>query len=436
MSRSQINRPIAPTGLGRDDSGCPILHVDMDAFYASVEVHRNPQLAGKAMIVGGRGGRGVVLAASYQARKLGVHSAMPMSRALRLAPDIIVVPPDHRHYTQVSAGVMELFAAITPRVEPLSLDEAFLDVSAAVRRFGRPAQIAEQIRARVYDEQGITCSVGVAANKFVAKLASTQAKPDGLLVVPADQVVSFLHPMPVGALWGVGERTEAQLHRLGLLTVADIAHTPRQTLVRALGNAAGNHLADLAWGRDARPVSLLERERSVGNEETFARDVDDPEVILAEFLRLSGKVGRRLRSAGYLGTTVSIKVRFADFTTITRSRKLASPTDSTKQIFAEVAALYEALHLDRVRLRLVGVRMEGIVASQDQQVQLELGAPEHGWRDAESAVDVLVQRYGGQAVQPARLLESRAPRWEGAPRHPGPTTPSGNDRPATTRSTD
>lgn len=412
MSRSQINRPSAPTGLGQDDTGCPILHVDMDAFYASVEVHRNPELAGRPMIVGGRGGRGVVLAASYQARQLGIHSAMPMTRALRLAPDIIVVPPDHRHYSEVSAGVMELFAAITPYVEPLSLDEAFLDVSGATRRFGSPRAIAELIRARVYDEQGITCSVGVASSKFVAKLASTQAKPDGLLVVPTDQVVPFLHPMPVGALWGVGERTEAQLHRLGLNTVADIAHTPRETLVRALGVAAGNHLADLAWGQDPRPVSPHEREKSVGNEETFARDVDDPEVILAELLRLSGKVGRRLRAAGYVGTTVSLKVRFADFSTITRSRKLREATDSTKEIFAAVSALYQGLHLDRARLRLVGVRMEGVLDAEERQVQLVL-------RDAEVAVDGLAERFGRDSVMPARLLEPRQPGWHAKPEASG-----------------
>ncbi|HSO03178.1 MAG TPA: DNA polymerase IV, partial [Candidatus Limnocylindrales bacterium] len=250
MSRSQITRPQAPTGLGEDDAGCPILHVDMDAFFASVEVARRPELRGKAMIVGGVGSRGVVVAATYEARQYGIHSAMPMSRALRLAPDIIVVPPDHSHYAEVSASVMELFTAITARVEVLGLDEAFLDVSGARRTHGSPRAIAEMIRAQVHDEQGITCSVGVAPTKFVAKLASTQCKPDGLLVVPADRVISFLHPMPVGALWGVGERTEEQLHRLGLRTVADIAHTPRATLIRALGQASGAHLAELAWGRD------------------------------------------------------------------------------------------------------------------------------------------------------------------------------------------
>ncbi len=404
MSRSQITRPNAPTGLGDDDEGCPILHVDMDAFYASVEVARRPELRGVPMIVGGAGSRGVVVAATYEARQYGIHSAMPMSRALRLAPDIVVVPPDHTHYSEVSASVMEMFTSITPFVEPLSLDEAFLDVAGARLAYGSPRAIAERIRAQVHDEQGITCSVGVASTKFVAKLASTQCKPDGLLVIPADRVISFLHPMPVGALWGVGERTEEQLHRLGLRTVGDIAHTPRDTLVRALGQAAGSHLADLAWGRDPRSVTARERERSVGAEETFARDVDDPEVILAELLRLSEKVGARMRRAGFSGTTVSIKVRFADFTTLTRSRTRKSPTDVSREIFHEARGLYQALRLDRARIRLVGVRVEGILETEEVQMQMVLGAPERGWREAEEAVDRLADRFGRGSVRPARLL--------------------------------
>ncbi|MGB8020715.1 MAG: DNA polymerase IV [Candidatus Nanopelagicales bacterium] len=426
MSRSQINRPHAPTGLGDDDAGCPILHVDMDAFFASVEVARRPELRGKPMIVGGVGSRGVVVAATYEARRYGIHSAMPMSRALRLAPDVIVVPPDHRHYAEVSASVMELFTSITPFVEPLSLDEAFLDVGGARLTHGPPRRIAESIRAQVFDEQGITCSVGVASTKFVAKLASTQCKPDGLLVVPQDQVVAFLHPMPVGALWGVGERTEEQLHRLGLRTVADIAHTPRATLVRALGQAAGNHLAELAWGRDDRSVTTHERDRSMGAEGTFARDVDDPEVILAELLRLSEKVGARMRRAGYSGTTVSIKVRFADFTTITRSRKLKVPTCVSRDLYHEARALYLGLHLDRARIRLVGVRMEGIVDSAAVQTQLVLGAPEHGWREAEEAIDRLTSRFGRGSVRPARLLPdtAEASTAAGVPRRSGPADTS------------
>jgi len=413
VSRSQITRPQAPTSLGDDDAGCPVLHVDMDAFFASVEVARRPELRGKPMIVGGVGSRGVVVAATYEARQYGIHSAMPMSRALRLAPDVIVVPPDHSHYSDVSASVMELFTAITARVEVLGLDEAFLDVSGSRRTHGTPRAIAESIRAAVYDEQGITCSVGVAPTKFVAKLASTQCKPDGLLVVPADRVVSFLHPMPVGALWGVGEHTEEKLHRLGLRTVADLANTPRATLIRALGQASGAHLAELAWGRDDRVVSTHERERSVGAEGTFARDVDDPELILAELLRLSEKVGARMRRAGFSGSTITIKVRFADFATITRSHKRKVPTDSSRDIFHEARSLFQALHLDRARIRLVGVRVEGVVDTDEVESQLVLGAPDRGWREAEEAVDRLAAKFGSGSVRPARLLPELAG-WAGS----------------------
>ena len=237
MSRGRVTPAGPVSGPPADDAGCPILHVDMDAFYASVELRRRPDLVGRPVIVGGAGSRGVVLSATYEARAHGVHSAMPMLRARRACPQAVVIPPDFPLYQQVSAGVMALFRSITPLVEPLSLDEAFLDVAGARRRLGRPAQVAEWIRALVRDEQGVSCSVGVASTKFVAKLASARCKPDGLLVVPRDGVVAFLHPLPVAALWGVGERTEDQLALLGLRTVGDLAATPVSTLKRALGQA-------------------------------------------------------------------------------------------------------------------------------------------------------------------------------------------------------
>ena len=405
MSRSQVRRPTGRIGFGADDAGCTILHVDMDAFYASVSLRTRPELHGTPVIVGGGGNRGVVLSATYEARALGVHSAMPMSRARRIAPQAAIVEPDHRQYAEVSRNVMALFGSITPIVEPLSLDEAFLDVSGALRRLGSPTAIAELIRARVEDEQHITCSVGVATTKFVAKLASTRAKPDGMLVVPADRVIDFLHPLPVGALWGVGEKTEEQLTRLGLRTVGDIANTPVDTLRRAVGQAAGTHLHDLSWGRDLRSVSPHEPEKSVGNEETFEHDIDDPEVIHAHLLRLSDQVAARLRAAGYVGRTVSVKVRFADFSTITRSRTLSRSTDVGKDIYDTVRGLYDALGLQRVRIRLVGVRMEGLASAQDAPQQLLLGEEDHGRREAEVAVDALRARYGSDAVRSARLVD-------------------------------
>jgi DNA polymerase-4 len=404
VSRSQIRRPAGPVGLGSDDDGCTVLHVDMDAFYASVELLTRPELRGRPVVVGGSGTRGVVLSATYEARALGVHSAMPMGRARRIAPQAVVVEPNHRRYAQVSAGVMEIFRSVTPLVEPLSLDEAFLDVAGAVRRLGSPAVIGDLIRARVHDEQGITCSVGVAPTKFVAKLASTRAKPDGLLVVPRNEVVAFLHPLPVSALWGVGERTEEQLLRLGLRRVGDIAHTPVATLERALGHAAGRHLSDLAWGRDPRDVEPHEPDRSIGAEETFARDVDDPEVVRRELLRLSERVAARVRASGYVGRTVVLKVRFADFTTITRSRTLRDPTDVARDLYATATALYDALGLQRARIRLVCVRVEGLLDADLAPEQLLIGAPEHGWRDAERAVDRISERFGSGSVVPARLV--------------------------------
>ncbi|RZU31351.1 DNA polymerase IV [Blastococcus saxobsidens] len=385
-------------------AGCTVLHVDMDAFFASVEVRRRPELAGTPVIVGGAGNRGVVTSATYEARRYGVHAAMPTARALRLCPTATVLPGDMALYTEVSRSVMALFRSITPLVEPLSLDEAFLDVSGAGRRLGDAVAIGEHIRARVYDEQGITCSVGVAGTKFVAKLASTRAKPDGMLVVRPPEVMGFLHPLPVNALWGVGPKTEETLLRLGLRTVGDLAHVPARTLQRALGAAAGTHLHELAWGRDPRRVVPDEPERSTGAEETFSSDVDDPAVIHRELLHLSERTAGRLRSIGCLARTVSIKVRFADFATITRSRTLGTPTDVGKELYDTARALYDALGLERARIRLVGVRAERLVDAGAAHQQLELGAREHGRRDAELAADRAARRFGAGAVRPATLL--------------------------------
>jgi DNA polymerase-4 len=410
MSRSQqLDRPGPPAEPPGDDSGCTVLHVDMDAFYASVELIGRPELRGTPVIVGG-GSRSVVLSATYEARRYGVHSAMPMTRARRLCPQATVIEPSHGRYSRVSAGVMEIFRSVTPLVEPLSLDEAFLDVAGAVRRLGRPTEIGQLIRDRVADEQGITCSVGVASTKFVAKLASTRSKPDGLLVVPAAGVVAFLHPLPVGALWGVGEKTEKELTRLGLHTVGDIANTPVQTLVRALGQAAGAHLHALSWGRDERSVVPHEPDKSIGAEETFARDVDDPDVVRRELLRLSERTAGRLRAAGLAGRTVSVKIRFADFTTITRARTMSEPTDVAAVLYSTSRQLYEALGLDRARLRLVGIRVEGLIESEAAPHQLLLGERAQGRREAEQAADRAVRRFGDWTVRPARLVDpGRAP---------------------------
>ncbi|MER6507950.1 DNA polymerase IV [Nonomuraea sp. NPDC001636] len=407
MSRKQITGIGPAPRTGADDSGCPILHVDMDAFFASVELLERPELRGRPVIVGSPAGRGVVLSATYEARAFGVHSAMPMSRARRLCPQATIIPPSHGKYSEVSRGVMEIFHSITPLVEPIASDEAFLDVGGARRRLGPPAAIAAMIREQVLDRYGITCSVGVASSKFVAKLASKQCKPDGLLVVPEGQVVDFLHPLPVSALWGVGERTEQSLVRLGIRTVGDLARVPLGTLQRELGQAVGGHLATLAWGRDERPVTAHVPDKSIGNEETFAADVDDPEVIRRELLRLAERVAARMRKGGHVGRTVSVKLRRADFTTITRSRTLREPTDVAQVIYATACELFAAAGLQRVRLRLVGVRMENLRPAGEATHQLGLGERETGWREAEQAMDKAIRRFGPDAVLPASLVRGK-----------------------------
>jgi DNA polymerase IV len=390
----------------------PILHVDMDAFYASVAVRDRPELAGLPVLVGG-GSRGVVLAATYEARESGVHSAMPMTRARRLCPQAVVVPPDFARYSACSAAVMETFHSYTPKVQALSLDEAFLDVSGAWRRVGDPVQVAEELRARIHDEQGVTCSVGVAATTLMAKLASTAAKPDGVLRVTPAEVTTFLHPQPVEALWGVGEKTGEQLRRLGLATVGDLAHTPVATLRRALGPTLGPHLHVLAWGGAEHTIvprrSDDEPERSMGADETFGRDTDDPALVRRELLRLSAKVAGRMRAAGVAGRTVTLKVRFADFATITRSRTLRDATDLTAEVYAVAGDLYAALRLERARIRLVGVRVEGLVDVRTATRQLVLGGRERGWSEAERAVDEATRRFGTSIVRPATLIGTRRP---------------------------
>jgi DNA polymerase-4 len=406
------------------DAGCHILHVDMDAFYASVEIRDRPELAGSPVIVGATGNRGVVLSASYEARAFGVGSAMPVTRARRMCPQAVFIAPRHTVYAAASREVMAAFRSVTPEVEPLALDEAFLDVSGAIRRLGPPVRIAELIRASIRDQQGITCSVGVASCKFIAKLASARCKPDGLLVVPADGVLDFLHPLPVAALWGVGEQTGKLLARLGLRTVGDIAHIPVNTLQRELGTAAGSHLAALAWGRDERPVVSSVQEKSIGAEETFPSDVDDPVLIRRELLRLSGRTARGLRSAGSMARTVVLKLRLANFTTITRSRTLPEPTDVARKIYATACALYAASGLDEgARLRLVGVRATGLVPASRAATQLAFGERGPGWRDAERTLDRIAGRFGTDSVRPATLVRgemeaSRAPPMSG--RQPPP----------------
>ncbi len=393
-------------GPDADDSASPILHVDMDAFFASVEVRHRPELRGLPVVVGGVGPRGVVSSASYEARRFGVRSAMPTARARALCPGAVYLPPDFARYRAASDAVMRIFRDVTPLVEPLSLDEAFLDVAGARRLFGPPAAIARRIRERVTAEQGLTCSVGVGPSKFVAKLGSTRAKPDGVLVVPADRVLEFLHPLPVDALWGVGERSAETLRRLGLRTIGDLAEAPVGMLRKALGAASATHLHELARGRDPRPVSPEHVEKSIGAEVTFDVDVVDPQQIRRALLALSEKVGSRLRGAGQVGRTVSLKVRLSDFRTVNRSRTLGVATDVAREIFDTSWDLWTVLDPGEP-VRLVGVRVESLAGAVDTPRQLTLGAPERGWREAETAADAAAARFGRSVIGPASLLGRR-----------------------------
>ena len=383
-------------------STATILHVDMDAFFASVAERDDPSLKGKAVVVGA-GARGVVLSANYLARTYGIRAAMPIGKAQRLAPHAIFIPPSHGRYSEVSGHIMEIFQEFTPHVEPISVDEAFLDVTGSRKLLGTGRQIATAIRARVENQEGITCSVGIAPSKFIAKLASDRCKPNGMLEIPVDRILNFLHPLPVSAIWGVGPKTTETLEKLGLLTVSDIANTPRATLIRALGEASGAAIFELAWGRDYRDVVTSEPEKSISAAETFGRDIDDPEIILQEFLRLTEKATARLRARSLFAKTISIKVRFADFTTINRSKTLPLAIDSAHETYEVVKALYRALRHDRVRLRLVGVSLETLEPQAPQQ--LILGSREHGWREAEGAMDRAQARFGEGSVRPGRLVK-------------------------------
>jgi DNA polymerase IV len=387
----------------------PILHVDMDAFYASVEMIKDPTLRGKPVIVGGQGGRGVVTSASYEARAFGVASAMPVLRARRLCPHGIFVSNHFSSYQDFSHRIRTVFTSFTPLVEPLSLDEAFLDVSGSVRLFGTSLEIARQIKSTIA-ELGLGCTVGIAPNKFLAKLASAWAKPDGLLLVPADNVLGFLHPLPVSALWGVGPHTDETLRRLGMKTVGDLAGLSRRTLERALGEALGAHLHALANGIDDRQVVVNEPSKSVGSEETYERDLDSAEGVLRELLRLADRTAGRLRTKDLCGRTVTIKIRFSNFKTITRSRTLSCEVDTAAEIYDVAKNLYERLHPERPRIRLVGVSVSGLAPGPPRR-QLDLLGDATDGRPADErrasmahAVDTIRSRFGDASVAPATLI--------------------------------
>ncbi len=382
-----------------------ILHVDMDAFYASVEERDDPKLKGKAVVVG-VGKRGVVSAANYEARKFGIRAAMPIYKAKALAPHAVFIAPNMARYAEVSEQVMAIFRDVTPHVEPISLDEAFLDVTGARRLLGSGIEIADQIRKRVEKDLGITCSVGIAHNKFIAKIASGHCKPNGVFEVDPEKMLEFLHPLAANEIWGVGPKTNELLEKMGLFTIADIANTPRSTLIRVLGQASGASLYELAWGRDYRDVITEHAEKSISASQTFDVDLYQPEEILKEFLRLTEKSADRMRAKGLATNTISIKVRFADFKTISRSRTLDLPTTGTQEIFEVAKSLYLGLELDRVLVRLVGVSLDSLVEN-DDVTQMVLGERTSSWQQADRAIDRVKAKFGRSSLRPARLVDDK-----------------------------
>jgi DNA polymerase-4 len=398
-----------------------ILHVDMDSFYASVEVLLDPSLRGKPVIVGGSGDRGVVASCNYEARSYGVHSAMPSMRAKRLCPHAVFVHGRFDTYSDYSKRFHEIFRSFTPLVEGISLDEAFLDVTGARRLFGDGAEIGRAVRVRIRDELGLRCAVGVGRSKFIAKLASKAAKPKpgkpgkgptpgvGVLVVPADDELTFLHPLPVGALWGVGPSTQKKLERFGIVTVRDLAALPVETLVGALGNAQGRHLHELAWARDDRPVVPESKPKSIGHEETYAVDHRTLDTLGREAVRMADAVAHRARGGGLVGGRVTIMVRFHDFHTITRSHTLPAPT-ATAAVLASIAKELLSGIDPGPGVRLFGVSLSNLVEATDEQLTLDAAIADAtvsaGWDDASRAVDAIRARFGDTAVGPATLVEA------------------------------
>ncbi len=411
-----------------------VLHVDMDAFFASVELLDHPELAGKPLIVGGTGGRGVVASCTYEARRFGVRSAMPMFRARELCPNAVVVDGRHARYGEVSAQLRELFVSVTPVVEPIGLDEAFLDVTGARRLLGSPLEIARALRERIATELSLRCSVGVGRSKLIAKLASEAAKPrvtrevvaagPGIRVVLPEEELAFLHALPIEALWGVGPATARRLHGLGVQSVGDIARVGDAVLVRQLGRAHGAHLADLARGHDPSPVVAGREAKSIGHEQTFARDITEVDKLFAKVVAMSDAVAEALAREGLAGRTVTLKIRFGDFTTLTRSHTLDIAIDAGAAIAAVAEALLEAVDLV-AGVRLLGVSVSALgprdTARQlafafDDAEDAERGATlQASWQEVARALAAIRTRFGKRAVGPVSTLEVRAdpPEWWG-----------------------
>lgn len=382
-----------------------ILHVDMDAYYAAVEMRDQPQLRDKPVIVGGSAeGRGVVCAASYEARKFGVHSAMPTATARRLCPDGIFISPRMSHYATISKQIRAIFDRYTPLVEPLSLDEAFLDVTGSRQLFGSAIEIGRRIKDQIKNELQLVASVGVAPNKFLAKIASDLQKPDGFVVVEPEGALEFLEPLPVGRLWGVGRVTNQALDSLGIRTVGQLRRLPRETIHDLFGEH-GDHLWRLARGQDERVVVPDRRAKSISHETTFAADIDDDETLRAWLLELADQVGRRLREHDLQGTTVHLKMRFSDFRTITRAMTLDNMTNVTQEIGDAVCTLFtHRVSQDRLPVRLVGVGISQLDRQPGRQKLLFDEAAHEQQAQLDEATDKIRDKFGSDAVARATRL--------------------------------
>ncbi len=387
-----------------------IFHIDMDAFFAAIEELDNPSLRGKPVVVGadpkGGRGRGVVSTANYEARKYGIHSAMPISEAYRRCPHAVFLPVRGERYHEVSRTIMSLLREYTPLVEPVSIDEAFLDMTHSPRLFGPVEQVAMDLKRRIREVTGgLTASVGVAPNKFLAKVASDLEKPDGLVVVPEEGVEDFLWPLPVSRLWGVGERTEPLLESLGIRTIGDLARYPREELVRRFG-AWGHQLWELAHGRDDRPVVPTWRAKSISQEHTFERDVDDPEVMTQTLVDLVDGVTRQMRDEGVRGRTVTLKIRLEDFSTFTRSRTLDEPTNRFSEVSRVVLELFERFDRRGQKVRLLGVGVSNFERGGRQLTFLEQLEEEHKDK-VDEIVDLVRRKFGESAIRRGVVLRPR-----------------------------
>ena len=377
-----------------------ILHVDMDAFYASIEIRDNVSLEGKPVIVGGTPERrGVVAAASYEARKYGIHSAMSAYRALKLCPEAVVIPPRMDHYVTVAKQIRSIFGEYTPLVEPISIDEAFLDVTGSRKLFGPATEIAKTIKKRIHDEISLTASVGVSTNKFLAKLASDLEKPDGLVVIRPGEAKARLADLPVGKLWGVGKVTQKNLAAEGITTIKDFLRCPRTRLEVIVGSHAGK-LRELAQGNDDRPVVVSDESKSIGAEITFPEDIGDADMLHDQINTLAERVAKRLRKEGYRAHTIHLKVRYADFATVTRALTLPAATASTQAIQGTARELFDTRLDRRARaLRLIGISVSHLVRPAHEQPELFPDTKEETREKMDHLLDGLQQRFGSNAIR-------------------------------------